>query len=208
MGNVLVLNNLRLFSVFRPTDWSLSSSSTTAISHPFKSTGNDSFFFCRSQICCRAFGLHAALFIPSCRCSATNPTPYDEIRPTLLNPVKEPTSDTESIPSPSTSPVLQRRHYGESITSLGKASILGEASRKIYWPLSIRGSRLQIHFLLNHVAVVFSISGLIVISWETKGLSAFEVWEELLWLLDRVISATLWTNLETPHRLMERAHSY
>ncbi|XP_068195542.1 phospholipase DDHD1 isoform X2 [Antennarius striatus] len=61
-------------------------------------------------------------------CSATNPTPYDEIRPTFLNPVKDPTSDTESIPSPSTSPVLVRRHYGESITSLGKASILGAAS--------------------------------------------------------------------------------
>uniref|UniRef100_A0A673CT43 Phospholipase DDHD1-like n=1 Tax=Sphaeramia orbicularis TaxID=375764 RepID=A0A673CT43_9TELE len=61
-------------------------------------------------------------------CSATNPTPYDEIRPTYLNPVKDPTSDTESIPSPSTSPVLPRRHYGESITSLGKASILGAAS--------------------------------------------------------------------------------
>ncbi|XP_008275119.1 phospholipase DDHD1 [Stegastes partitus] len=61
-------------------------------------------------------------------CSATNPTPYDEIRPTFLNPVKDPTSDTESIPSPSTSPVLPRRHYGESITSLGKASILGAAS--------------------------------------------------------------------------------
>ncbi|XP_069008609.1 LOW QUALITY PROTEIN: phospholipase DDHD1 [Embiotoca jacksoni] len=61
-------------------------------------------------------------------CSATNPAPYDEIRPIFLNPVKEPTSDTESIPSPSTSPVLQRRHYGESITSLGKASILGAAS--------------------------------------------------------------------------------
>ncbi|KAI3367605.1 hypothetical protein L3Q82_026448 [Scortum barcoo] len=61
-------------------------------------------------------------------CSATNPTPYDEIRPTFLNPVKDPASDTESIPSPSTSPVLARRHYGESITSLGKASILGAAS--------------------------------------------------------------------------------
>ncbi|KAM9842500.1 phospholipase DDHD1 [Aulostomus maculatus] len=61
-------------------------------------------------------------------CSATNPTPYDEIRPTFLNPVKDPTSDTESIPSPSTSPVLLRRHYGESITNLGKASILGAAS--------------------------------------------------------------------------------
>ncbi|GAA6213383.1 phospholipase DDHD1-like [Lates japonicus] len=61
-------------------------------------------------------------------CSATNPTPYNEIRPTFLNPVKDPTSDSESIPSPSTSPVLPRRHYGESITSLGKASILGAAS--------------------------------------------------------------------------------
>uniref|UniRef100_A0A7N9B1C7 DDHD domain containing 1a n=1 Tax=Mastacembelus armatus TaxID=205130 RepID=A0A7N9B1C7_9TELE len=61
-------------------------------------------------------------------CSATNPTPYDEIRPTFLNPVKDPTSDSESIPSPSTSPVLPRRHYGESITSLGKAGILGAAS--------------------------------------------------------------------------------
>ncbi|KAM3871223.1 phospholipase DDHD1 [Diretmus argenteus] len=61
-------------------------------------------------------------------CSATNPTSYDEIRPTFLNPTKDPVSDTESIPSPSTSPVLPRRHYGESITSLGKASIMGAAS--------------------------------------------------------------------------------
>uniref|UniRef100_A0A8C8DPG4 DDHD domain containing 1a n=1 Tax=Oryzias sinensis TaxID=183150 RepID=A0A8C8DPG4_9TELE len=59
---------------------------------------------------------------------ATNPTPYDEIRPSFLNPVKDPPSDTESIPSPSTSPVLLRKNYGESITSLGKASILGAAS--------------------------------------------------------------------------------
>ncbi|XP_056447281.1 phospholipase DDHD1 isoform X2 [Gadus chalcogrammus] len=60
-------------------------------------------------------------------CSA-NPTPYDEIRPTFLTPVKDPTSDSESLPSPSTSPVLIRRHYGESITNLGKAGILGAAS--------------------------------------------------------------------------------
>lgn len=59
------------------------------------------------------------------RCSATNPSSYDEVRPTFLSPVKDPVSDTESIPSPSTSPVLTRKHYGESITSLGKASILG-----------------------------------------------------------------------------------
>uniref|UniRef100_A0A3Q2UMU9 DDHD domain containing 1 n=1 Tax=Fundulus heteroclitus TaxID=8078 RepID=A0A3Q2UMU9_FUNHE len=61
-------------------------------------------------------------------CSATNPSPYDEIRPNFINPVKDPASDTESIPSPSTSPVLARKHYGESFTSLGKASILGAAS--------------------------------------------------------------------------------
>uniref|UniRef100_A0A8C9WRE3 DDHD domain containing 1 n=1 Tax=Scleropages formosus TaxID=113540 RepID=A0A8C9WRE3_SCLFO len=61
-------------------------------------------------------------------CNTVNPTPYDEIRPTFINPVKETASDTESIPSPSTSPVLARRHYGESITNLGKASILGAAS--------------------------------------------------------------------------------
>uniref|UniRef100_A0A8C3AV47 DDHD domain containing 1 n=1 Tax=Cyclopterus lumpus TaxID=8103 RepID=A0A8C3AV47_CYCLU len=63
-------------------------------------------------------------------CSAINSTPYDELRPTYLNPVKEPTSDTESIPSPSTSPVLARRHYGESITNLGKASILAASIGK------------------------------------------------------------------------------
>ncbi|XP_033892043.3 phospholipase DDHD1-like isoform X1 [Acipenser ruthenus] len=62
--------------------------------------------------------------------NTTNPNGYEQVRPTLLNPVKEATSasDTESIPSPSTSPVLARRHYGESITNLGKASILGAAS--------------------------------------------------------------------------------
>ncbi|KAL6477591.1 hypothetical protein MHYP_G00134260 [Metynnis hypsauchen] len=61
-------------------------------------------------------------------CNTTNPTPYDETKPTFLNPVKDPVSDTESLPSPSTSPVMTRRHYGESITNLGKASILGAAS--------------------------------------------------------------------------------
>ncbi|XP_028851803.1 phospholipase DDHD1 isoform X2 [Denticeps clupeoides] len=61
-------------------------------------------------------------------CNTTNPMPYDEMRSTFISPVKDPASDTESIPSPSTSPVLSRRHYGESITNLGKASILGAAS--------------------------------------------------------------------------------
>ncbi|XP_037606215.1 phospholipase DDHD1b [Sebastes umbrosus] len=64
--------------------------------------------------------------------NTTSPTPYDQIRPTLLNPVKEKetasVSDSESIPSPCTSPPQARRHYGESITSLGKASIMGAAS--------------------------------------------------------------------------------
>ncbi|XP_057199933.1 phospholipase DDHD1 isoform X2 [Triplophysa rosa] len=61
-------------------------------------------------------------------CNTIIPTPYDEIRPTYFNVSKDGASDTESVSSPSTSPVLARRHYGESITSLGKASILGAAS--------------------------------------------------------------------------------
>ncbi|XP_070842965.1 phospholipase DDHD1b [Chaetodon trifascialis] len=62
--------------------------------------------------------------------NTTSPTPYDQIRPTLLNLPKEITSvsDSESIPSPCTSPPQARRHYGESITSLGKASIMGAAN--------------------------------------------------------------------------------
>uniref|UniRef100_A0A8C7UHW8 DDHD domain containing 1a n=1 Tax=Oncorhynchus mykiss TaxID=8022 RepID=A0A8C7UHW8_ONCMY len=63
-------------------------------------------------------------------CSAIDPTPYDEIRPTFINPQKDPMSDTESIPSPTTSPVLARKYYGESIASMGKASILGTSVRK------------------------------------------------------------------------------
>ncbi|XP_063804442.1 phospholipase DDHD1 isoform X2 [Pseudophryne corroboree] len=60
----------------------------------------------------------------------TNSVPYKQVKPCLINPSKDTTSmsDTESIPSPSTSPVLPRRHYGESITNIGKASILGAAS--------------------------------------------------------------------------------
>ncbi|XP_056337622.1 phospholipase DDHD1b [Danio aesculapii] len=62
--------------------------------------------------------------------NTTSPTPYDQIRPTLLNPSKESASvsDTESLPSPCTSPPQPRRHYSESITNLGKASIMGAAS--------------------------------------------------------------------------------
>ncbi|MEE6493616.1 hypothetical protein FKM82_016902 [Ascaphus truei] len=60
----------------------------------------------------------------------TNSMPYKQLKPCFINPSKETTSisDNESIPSPSTSPVLPRRHYGESITNIGKASILGAAS--------------------------------------------------------------------------------
>ncbi|KAM8832159.1 phospholipase DDHD1b isoform 2-T2 [Spinachia spinachia] len=57
--------------------------------------------------------------------NTTSPIRYDQIRQTLLNPS---VSDSESIPSPCTSPTQARRHYGESITSLGKASIMGAAS--------------------------------------------------------------------------------
>ncbi|KAM4632814.1 phospholipase DDHD1b [Polymixia lowei] len=62
--------------------------------------------------------------------NTTSPTPYDQIRPALLNPLKESASvsDSESLPSPCTSPPQARRHYGESITNLGKASIMGAAS--------------------------------------------------------------------------------
>ncbi|NWX87119.1 DDHD1 Phospholipase, partial [Nothoprocta ornata] len=65
--------------------------------------------------------------------NTANPLPYEHMKPSFLNPTKEPTSVTESesastIPSPTTSPVLVRRHYGESITNIGKASILGAAS--------------------------------------------------------------------------------
>ncbi|XP_021058685.1 phospholipase DDHD1 isoform X6 [Mus pahari] len=65
--------------------------------------------------------------------NTSNPLPYEHMKPNFLNPAKEPTSASDSenitaIPSPVTSPVLSRRHYGESITNIGKASILGAAS--------------------------------------------------------------------------------
>ncbi|XP_033018623.1 phospholipase DDHD1 isoform X3 [Lacerta agilis] len=65
--------------------------------------------------------------------NTTNPLPYEHMKPSFLNPAKESTSVTESdslptLPSPTTSPVLARRHYGESITNIGKASIMGAAS--------------------------------------------------------------------------------
>uniref|UniRef100_A0A8C6X8F5 DDHD domain containing 1 n=1 Tax=Naja naja TaxID=35670 RepID=A0A8C6X8F5_NAJNA len=65
--------------------------------------------------------------------NTTNPLPYEHMKPSFLNPAKESTSvsDPESLttlPSPTTSPVMSRRHYGESITNIGKASILGAAS--------------------------------------------------------------------------------
>ncbi|NXA71291.1 DDHD1 Phospholipase, partial [Thryothorus ludovicianus] len=62
--------------------------------------------------------------------NTANPLPYEHMKPNFLNPSKEPTSAPEAesasaAPSPTTSPVLLRRHYGESITNIGKASILG-----------------------------------------------------------------------------------
>uniref|UniRef100_A0A673UT89 DDHD domain containing 1 n=1 Tax=Suricata suricatta TaxID=37032 RepID=A0A673UT89_SURSU len=65
--------------------------------------------------------------------NTSNPLPYEHMKPSFLHPAKEPTSLSENegistIPSPVTSPVLSRRHYGESITNIGKASILGAAS--------------------------------------------------------------------------------
>lgn len=66
--------------------------------------------------------------------NTANPLPYEHMKPSFLNPTKEPTSVSESesaptIPSPTTSPVMARRHYGESITNIGKASILGNYFR-------------------------------------------------------------------------------
>ncbi|NXO92735.1 DDHD1 Phospholipase, partial [Certhia brachydactyla] len=65
--------------------------------------------------------------------NTANPLPYEHMKPSFLNPSKEATSTPEpesasAAPSPTTSPVLVRRHYGESITNIGKASILGAAS--------------------------------------------------------------------------------
>ncbi|XP_036292269.1 phospholipase DDHD1 isoform X5 [Pipistrellus kuhlii] len=65
--------------------------------------------------------------------NTSNPLPYEHMKPCFLHPCKESTSVSENegistLPSPVTSPVLSRRHYGESITNIGKASILGAAS--------------------------------------------------------------------------------
>ncbi|OXB74025.1 UNVERIFIED_CONTAM: hypothetical protein H355_011151 [Colinus virginianus] len=65
--------------------------------------------------------------------NTVNPVPYEQMKPTFLNPTKEPTSDADdesasAAASPTTSPVMARRHYGESITNIGKAGILGAAS--------------------------------------------------------------------------------
>ncbi|XP_077640010.1 phospholipase DDHD1 isoform X1 [Lonchura striata] len=65
--------------------------------------------------------------------NTANPLPYEHMKPNFLHPSKEATSapepeSTSAAPSPTTSPVMVRRHYGESITNIGKASILGAAS--------------------------------------------------------------------------------
>ncbi|KAM4869400.1 LOW QUALITY PROTEIN: phospholipase DDHD1-like, partial [Urocitellus parryii] len=65
--------------------------------------------------------------------NTSNPLPYEHMKPNFLNPAKEPTLISENegistIPNPMTSPILSCRHYGESISNIGKASILGAAS--------------------------------------------------------------------------------
>lgn len=84
--------------------------------------------------------------------NTANPLPYEHMKPSFLNPTKEPTSapDTESAsaaPSPTTSPVMVRRHYGESITNIGKASILGNvpSAPALGWELlgELPGVRVQ-----------------------------------------------------------------
>ncbi|NWR24660.1 DDHD1 Phospholipase, partial [Emberiza fucata] len=71
--------------------------------------------------------------------NTANPLPYEHMKPSFLNPSKEATSAPESesasaAPSPTTSPVMVRRHYGESITNIGKASILGKECPLCPWP--------------------------------------------------------------------------
>ncbi|XP_036163336.1 phospholipase DDHD1 isoform X10 [Myotis myotis] len=72
--------------------------------------------------------------------NTSNPLPYEHMKPSFLHPCKESTSVSENegistIPSPVTSPVLPRRHYGESITNIGKASILVELDHRIDFEL-------------------------------------------------------------------------
>ena len=88
-----------------------------------------------------------------CRYNTTSPTPYDQVRPLLLNPLKETTlvSDSESIPSPCASPPQTRRHYGESITNLGKASIMGEHTGKGY--SCTYGKHKVVFFLITLICV-------------------------------------------------------
>ncbi|XP_058234777.1 phospholipase DDHD1b [Hemibagrus wyckioides] len=61
--------------------------------------------------------------------NTSSPAPYDEMRAVFLTPLKEcvSLSEGENTPSPCTSPPQQRR-VGESITNLGRASIMGAAS--------------------------------------------------------------------------------
>ncbi|XP_045436526.1 phospholipase DDHD1 isoform X10 [Pipistrellus kuhlii] len=72
--------------------------------------------------------------------NTSNPLPYEHMKPCFLHPCKESTSVSENegistLPSPVTSPVLSRRHYGESITNIGKASILVELDHRIDFEL-------------------------------------------------------------------------
>uniref|UniRef100_UPI00358FE3F7 phospholipase DDHD1-like n=1 Tax=Myxine glutinosa TaxID=7769 RepID=UPI00358FE3F7 len=67
--------------------------------------------------------------------NAMNRTPYDQLRPVYLAPgpraAREPPATTwepESPCSPGGTPMQPRRNYGESLTSLGKAGILGAAT--------------------------------------------------------------------------------
>uniref|UniRef100_H0XQP7 DDHD domain-containing protein n=1 Tax=Otolemur garnettii TaxID=30611 RepID=H0XQP7_OTOGA len=72
--------------------------------------------------------------------NTSNPRPYEHMKPSFLNPVKEPTPVSENdsvatISSPRTSPVPSRRHSGESITNIGKASIPVELDHRIDFEL-------------------------------------------------------------------------
>uniref|UniRef100_A0A8B9RM18 DDHD domain-containing protein n=1 Tax=Astyanax mexicanus TaxID=7994 RepID=A0A8B9RM18_ASTMX len=116
--------------------------------------------------------------------NTSSPTPYDQIRPTLLNPLKESVSvsDSESLPSPCTSPPQNRRHYGESITNLGKASIMGAASigKGIGGIFFSRFSRSSGRFITVCVCVCVCVCSVFVLSVELDRRIDFELREGLV----------------------------
>ncbi|XP_053143245.1 phospholipase DDHD1 isoform X3 [Hemicordylus capensis] len=86
--------------------------------------------------------------------NTTNPLPYEHMKLSFLNPTKEPTSASESeplptLPSPTTSPVMTRRHYGESITNIGKELLALEKAWEGYSSQDLDVPVFPVHRRLN-----------------------------------------------------------